>query len=270
MSIIIPTKNSEKTLPTLFKSLKKQSFKDFEVLVIDGFSRDKTVSIAKDNGARVYTVEGERSVQKNFGALKAKGKYLYFIDSDFYLHSKTLEECVNIVERNHDAVVVLNISDPRPSTVAKIRFFERLSYYMSNIYEAARFIKKEAFFKAGGFAEGLYANEDYDLHLKLKRMGAKIGHTHESFEIHLGEPTSIREVILKSMYYGRNIKQYFKRNPIISHISPIRFTYFKKEFVAYAVRKYPQSIILIILLKIVQFMAGLIGLMFKIRLPLYN
>ena len=152
VSIIIPTKNSEKTLPTLFKSLKKQSFKDFEVLVIDGFSRDKTVSIAKDNGARVYTVEGERSVQKNFGALKAKGKYLYFIDSDFYLHSKTLEECVNIVERNHDAVVVLNISDPRPSTVAKIRFFERLSYYMSNIYEAARFIKKEAFFKAGAAA----------------------------------------------------------------------------------------------------------------------
>ncbi|RLG87412.1 MAG: glycosyl transferase family 2, partial [Thermoprotei archaeon] len=38
ISVIIPTLNSEKTLPLLFNSLEKQVFKDFEVIVVDGFS----------------------------------------------------------------------------------------------------------------------------------------------------------------------------------------------------------------------------------------
>jgi len=261
ISVIIPTLNSEKTLPLLFNSLEKQVFRDFEVIVVDGFSSDRTTEIAKSFGAKVYLVHGERSTQKNYGAKRARGKYLYFVDSDFYLHPNVLEECMDIASKGYDAVIVLNISDPRPSIVAKVRFFERLSYYMSYVYEAARFIKKDLFFKVGGFSEDIYANEDYDLHLKLLRIGAKIGHTHRSFEIHLGEPGSLKEFTLKSLYYGKNIGGYFKKNPVIGHISPIRSTYFKKEFVAYAFRKWKCSIPLIILLKIIQSISMFIGML---------
>jgi len=261
ISIIIPTLNSEKTLPLLFNSLERQVFRDFEVIVVDGYSSDRTVDIAKSYGAKVHLVHGERSVQKNYGAKKAKGKYLYFIDSDFYLHPNVLKECIDIVSNGYDAVVVLNISDPRPSIVAKIRFFERLSYYMSYVYEAARFVRKDLFFKVGGFSEDIYANEDYDLHLKLLRIGAKIGHTRKSFEIHLGEPESLKEFTLKSLYYGRSIGKYFKKNPVIEHISPIRSTYFKKEFIAYASRRWIYSIPLILLLKIIQSTSMFIGML---------
>jgi len=270
VSIIIPTKNSANTLEYVLSSIMKQSFKDFEIIVVDNYSVDNTREIAKRYGARVYLVHGERSAQKNYGAKIAKGKYLYFIDSDFYLHPKVLEECIDIVSKGFDAVIVLNISNPRVSIWSRIRYFERLSYYMSNIYEAARFIKKDLFMKVGGFDEKLYANEDYDLHLRLLKSGAKIAHTVKSFEIHLGEPKNIKEIILKFIYYGHGLAYFLEKNPLLRYLSPLRYTYLKKEFVAYAVRKWAIAIPLIIYLKIVQLLSSVIGVLFKLTMSPYS
>lgn len=213
VSIVIPTYNSEKTLPLALESIRRQTYKNIEVIVVDNYSIDRTAEIAKMYGARVYFKGPERSAQMNYGALKARGDYVYFIGSDFVLHPRVVEECVNLVNQGYDAVIVLNISYPKPSLVAKVRFYERLSYYGSGIYEAARFIKRSIFLKTGGFDERLYANEDYDLHWRLVKRGARIARTRQSFEIHIGEPRSFKEYIVKSMYYGSNIKYYIQKNP---------------------------------------------------------
>ena len=47
VSIIIPTYNSEKTLPLCLESIKRQTYKNIEVIVLDNFSIDRTVDIAK-------------------------------------------------------------------------------------------------------------------------------------------------------------------------------------------------------------------------------
>jgi len=94
-SIVIPTYNSEKTLPRCLESIRGQSYKNIEIIVVDKFSRDRTVEIVRRFGARVYLGGSERSGQKNIGALKARGKYLYFIYSDFILHPRTVEECIS-------------------------------------------------------------------------------------------------------------------------------------------------------------------------------
>jgi len=55
-SVIIPTLNEEKFLPNLLRSLADQSKKDFEVIVVDDCSKDKTRTIAKSYGHKVFTV----------------------------------------------------------------------------------------------------------------------------------------------------------------------------------------------------------------------
>jgi len=270
VSIIIPTRNSERTLPLCLKSIEKQTYKNIEVIVVDNYSKDKTVEIAKAYGATVYLKGPERSTQKNFGTVKAKGKYVYFVDSDFVLHPRVVEEAVSLAEQGHDAVVILNISDPRPSLVAKIRFYERLSYYGSGIYEAARFIKRELFLKVGGFDTRLYANEDYDLHQRLLQAGARIARTRNSFEIHIGEPSSVKEFIIKSMYYASNIRSYLKKNPNIYHMIPLRPTFFKKSFIGYVGRKWLLGLFLVPLFKVVQTTVAGLGILIKFNVSPYE
>jgi glycosyltransferase involved in cell wall biosynthesis len=260
VSIVIPTYNSEATLPICLESIRRQSYKNIEVVVVDKGSVDRSVEIAKKFGAKVYISGPERSSQMNYGALKSSGELLYFVGADFLLSRNVVEESVNLIESGNDAVIVLNISNPKPSLTAKIRYFERISYYGSNIYEAARFIKRDLFFRVGGFDPRLYTNEDYDLQMRLVRIGAKIARTRRSFEIHIDEPSSFKTFIIKNLYYGKNIQNYLRKNPYIPHIITLRPTFLSKWFISYAGRKWLPSLFLVPTLKFIQGIAVLIGL----------
>ncbi len=81
LSIIIPTLNEEKNLPLLLESIKKQEFKDYEIIVADAGSQDNTVEIALSQGCRV--VEGGHPGKgRNEGAKAAHGEEFLFVDAD--------------------------------------------------------------------------------------------------------------------------------------------------------------------------------------------
>lgn len=84
LSIIIPTYNEEDLLPRLLASIYSQSFKDFEVIVADAFSTDKTREVAESFGARVID-GGMPGPGRNLGAKAAKGDLLLFLDADVVL-----------------------------------------------------------------------------------------------------------------------------------------------------------------------------------------
>ncbi len=96
-SIIIPALNEEKFLPLLLADLAKQSSKDFEVIVVDGESTDKTVEKVKTFKDKLPSLKiltskiRNVSVQRNLGAKNAKGKYLLFNDADNGLPEYFLE-----------------------------------------------------------------------------------------------------------------------------------------------------------------------------------
>ena len=87
LSIVIPTLNEEKYLPRLLDSIKNQDFYDYEIIVSDAESSDKTIEIAKKYGAKtlVYTTTKHPSAQRNEGAKIAKGELLLFLDADVVL-----------------------------------------------------------------------------------------------------------------------------------------------------------------------------------------
>ena len=84
LSIIIPTYNEEEYLPVLLESIKKQSFKDYEIIVADANSTDRTREIAESYGCIVVD-GGLPAAGRNNGAKVATGEYLLFLDSDLEL-----------------------------------------------------------------------------------------------------------------------------------------------------------------------------------------
>ena len=81
LSIIVPTLNEEEYLPKLLESIKKQDFKDYEIIVADAGSEDKTLEIAKKRGC-IITKGGSITVGRNNGAKVARGDIFLFLDSD--------------------------------------------------------------------------------------------------------------------------------------------------------------------------------------------
>src|SRR5258705_12413818 len=87
-SVIIPALNEEKYLPLLLQDLADQSTQDFEVIVIDGRSTDKTVENTLKFKKKLpsLTILSSKirnvSVQRNLAAQKSNGKYLLFNDAD--------------------------------------------------------------------------------------------------------------------------------------------------------------------------------------------
>jgi glycosyltransferase involved in cell wall biosynthesis len=100
VTIIIPSYNSEKTLHRCISSIISQSFTDFEVLFVDGQSKDKTLEIIKEYQSKYafikYTCECDRGIYDamNKGIDRAYGDWILFMGSDDELYDNTVLEKV--------------------------------------------------------------------------------------------------------------------------------------------------------------------------------
>lgn len=93
LSIIIPTYNEEEYLPILLESIKTQNFTDYEIIVADANSTDKTCEIAQKYDC-IIVEGGMPAVGRNNGANIAKGEYLLFLDSDLKLTDDYLRKVI--------------------------------------------------------------------------------------------------------------------------------------------------------------------------------
>lgn len=261
VSVVVSTKNSEKYLERCLGSVRKQTYKNWELIVVDNYSTDKTVEIAKKYTKTVFLYGPERSSQYNFAVKKAKGMYIYRIDSDFLLEPDVIRECVGkIISDDLDGIAVHNISDPKVSFWSKVRKLERDCYRDDNSIVAVRFMKKKVFESIGGFDERMYAGEDYDLHNRFVSKGYKWGRIRAK-EIHLGEIKSLREVMFKSFFYGKNLIYYLDKYPNIGkkQMTPIRPAFIRhwKDMM-----KHPILFVGLLVMNVVKFGFGGLGYVF--------
>ncbi|MGB9732787.1 MAG: glycosyltransferase [Candidatus Micrarchaeia archaeon] len=202
-SVIIPALNEEKYIGYVFEGLKKQSFKDFEVIVADGGSTDRTREIANKYGARVV-VERRKGIARgrNAGARVAKGRILVFIDADTKPSRRLIELYVKAL--NGDVVAATGPILPLEKTSKSMElgykfvsiFFVKLSIKIGRptIVGSNFAVRKDAFEKAGGFDNRLMTYEDWDLSKKLKKYG-KIKYINEAIVY-----TSARRIFAWSMH----------------------------------------------------------------------
>ncbi|KUO42818.1 MAG: glycosyl transferase [Hadesarchaea archaeon YNP_N21] len=266
VSVIIPTYNSEATLAKCLESVKKQTYKNIEVIVVDKFSKDGTREIAEKFGAKVFVIEArERSEQVNYGVKKSRGKYVYRVDCDFVLEQGVVEEAVEKCEdEGYDAICIHNTSDPTISFWSRVRKLERDCYRDDELNVAARFLRRNVFEAVGGFDENLVALEDYDLHNRLLKAGFKIGRINAQ-EVHIGEPKSLLEIAKKFYYYGKTLPEFTKKNSgkAMRQLNPFRPAFVRhwKKFV-----KHPILMLGFIVYQFVRYLSSGLGfLVSKVR-----
>ncbi|MFA6023179.1 MAG: glycosyltransferase family 2 protein [Candidatus Pacearchaeota archaeon] len=103
VSINIPTYNSESTLEETLKSIKAQTYKNYEIIIADHNSKDKTVEIAKKYTNKII-LDSKKLLHSRYLAFKAsKGKIIFFIDSDQILEPTLIERVVkSFKEEDYD------------------------------------------------------------------------------------------------------------------------------------------------------------------------
>lgn len=213
VSIIITTRNSGKTLQQLLKSIKNQTYKTIEVIVVDNHSSDNTADIARSFTEKVFLKGPERSVQRNFGAKKAIGKYLLILDSDMQLSINVVKECVEKLEKNKDIkFLIIPEKSFGKGFWTKTKAFERELNQGEDYFEAARFFSKKIFWEVEGYDENLTGPEDWDLpqriikKYKQERIKSVIFHNE-------GCPTLLG-LAKRKYYYGLSVHKYLKKHKI--------------------------------------------------------
>lgn len=185
LSIIIPTLNEEDFLPGLLKSIKLQTFKDYEIIVADAGSKDKTAGIAGKYGCRVVP-GGLPAKGRNEGAMVANGNLLLFLDADTKLpHKKFLKKIlIEFGKRKLDIAFCplrpLEKSKFLSQKLLNLLFDIRNAFYVFNekISPAGVgsfvLIKKSLHRKIKGFNENVHLGED-TLYIKKAAKYGKFG-----------------------------------------------------------------------------------------------
>jgi len=168
LSIIIPTYNEEKYLPVLLESIKKQSFDDYEIIVADANSTDKTREIAESYGCIV--VDGGLPAKgRNNGAKIAKGEYLLFLDSDLMLTDEYLRNVIYEFQMERLGIAITQML-PMSNKVEDKLFHDFANYFMISVEKIKPhgagcygiIARKELHDACGGFDEELNFGEDTD------------------------------------------------------------------------------------------------------------
>jgi len=198
-TIIIPTLNEEKFVGNLLEDLTKQTFKDFEVIVIDAQSADKTNEIVSgfNNQLKIQfrkTTKRNVSFQRNWGAKIARGNYLSFIDADARITKAYLQKLRTYISKNRGLLFLPSISastnDPQLNIAIDFaNAFVALSQKIGRPFSTggSMIVEKNFFYLIGGFPENAVLSED---HL-LVNMAYKYG-VHAKFLSHIRIRFSIR------------------------------------------------------------------------------
>lgn len=111
ISIIVPVYNAEKYIRKCVDSILSQTFKDFELILVNDGSTDKSDSVCEkyaeyDNRVKVFhKPNGGAGSARNFGLEKASGDWVMFVDADDWIERECLQVCSKYIDNNIDLIV---------------------------------------------------------------------------------------------------------------------------------------------------------------------
>ncbi len=115
VSIVVAIYNVEKYVSKCIESILKQTFTDFELLLVNDGSKDGSLAILEEYASKDSRIQiinkpnGGLSDARNVGMKQAQGKYIYFVDGDDFIEETLLEKCVNKLEQTDSDMVMFDI-----------------------------------------------------------------------------------------------------------------------------------------------------------------
>lgn len=188
VTVVITCHNHAHFLPDAIDSVRRQTFRDFELVVIDDGSTDDTAAVAaRYRDARyVWQAHAGLSAARNTGAREARGRHVVFLDADDRLLPAALQIGMECAARHPDAAFVSGhyvvidrhghrVSDRRRQCVTASHYEALLRVNYIGMHATVLY-RRETLERHGGFDESLPAGEDYDLYLRVARVEPIVCH----------------------------------------------------------------------------------------------
>jgi len=222
VSVNIPTFNSEKTLAETLEAIKNQTYKNVEILVVDSYSKDRTLKIAKKHECKIVMCKGGLLEARIMGAKESKGEYVLFLDSDQILEPETIERCVEAM-KDKDCLWLYERAYNRKKWLPSLYDADRIlvQEYMKEGKDLSvvlpRFFKRDllikVFKKIPKDAIPLCSAQDHIITTyEIKKLTNKIGFvgSKEKPGVQHMEPDNIIKLIKKQYRWGKVTREFHK------------------------------------------------------------
>ena len=222
VSIVVPAYNEELLLGPTLESIKQAAtvFRDrgwdYELVVCDNNSTDRTPTIASDAGARViFEPVNQIGKARNRGASASVGQWLIFVDADSHPSRELFVDVARAISSGDCIAGGVTLRMETPSRLGRlaVAFWNRVSRAFRLLAGSFIFCEARTFRDLGGFDESLYASEEIDLSSRLKRAGRTQGKrlviltAHplltSSRKVHLYSLREHLTVVLKALLTGK-------------------------------------------------------------------
>lgn len=204
VSVIVPTRNNERTIEATLASVKAQSEPGVVLIVVDNASTDATPEIAR-RLADVYLEGGpERSAQRNMGIRAARTPWIVWLDSDMILPPRALQVALDTASSSDADGVALPERTIGEGFWTACRALERECYLDQPWLHNPRLLRRDFMSGEGEFHLAMSGPEDADLRMRMRRAGLRIELAPIVIDHDEGRLT-LREVFAKRYYYGRSI-----------------------------------------------------------------
>ena len=226
ITVIIPIYNNERYLNKCIDSVLEQTYQNIEVILIDDCSTDDSWKVAldyKDKDKRVVCFFNEKNIgvggTRNFGLEQAKGKYIYFLDSDDYIEKTTLADLYNTIQEGDSfSCMTQGYRHIDGKAILYLRSREELSLLQSPSV-CRRLFNKEIIDQSGIRFSNLPIGEDLEFVFKIMMYNNKISYidkalyhyiVHSDSSIHssVQKQLSILNVIDNIEKYAREQNKY--------------------------------------------------------------
>jgi glycosyltransferase involved in cell wall biosynthesis len=179
ITVIIPVYNKQTTIQQTLTSVINQSFKDFEIVIVDDGSTDNSISIVNnnfnDNRIKIISQKNQGvSIARNHGVFHSRYELIAFLDADDLWNEKYLEFMVKAYKmfpdagmyccagyvKNADGSLLERVDSKIINPISRIDFFQNPHIYL---HTSSTVVKKNVFNIVGGFPEKMIRNQDFAL-----------------------------------------------------------------------------------------------------------
>jgi glycosyltransferase involved in cell wall biosynthesis len=222
-SVIIPALNEERVIGQCLDSLARQNCPEdaFEVILVDNGSTDRTIEIARTfERSLTLTVlrkhEAYISAVRNFGASRARGEYIAFLDADCIATRGWLNGAVDLLRADDSAVIGAHYTIPAGSSWVAKAWYQDLSTLkrgaVSYLPGGDLLVSRKVFFRVGGFDETIETNEDSEFCHRASAAGLRILAVPSLSVVHLGTPQTVSAFYSKQRWHGTHVRTVFLRD----------------------------------------------------------
>ena len=212
VSVVVPVKDSIRTIEACLRSIRAQTHEPLELIVIDNFSTDGTWEVAQQLAHHAEQAGPERSAQRNLGIARANGPWVLWIDADMELPPTIVERALHAaLDEGADGVFVPEVTVGDGYWTA-CRALERSCCVEEIWVQSPRLVRTDYLRSTGGFLESLSGTEDAELRTRMIAGGCSLAWIPDLI-VHDEGRMSLGFIWSKRYYYGRGLKQYREEHP---------------------------------------------------------